>query len=143
MKTLKKSLLIVITLSFICSCSNDNIVDEDSLLTIESLLGAWKLTAISMNGESSELTKCDLSDLIIFDETKLMYVYNKGGDGNKCSIQTLKKDYTVRDNIITQEDGTEITIHQIFSVEPSSLILEYEDSYDDTVVVYRETYIKK
>ncbi len=143
MKNLKKTLLVVMITSLIFSCTGDNSIDDDDSLTVESLLGAWKLTASSQNGVSTELTECDLSDLIIFDESKLMYVYNKSGSGSNCSIVTQKKDYTVRDNIITEDDGTEITIQQIFTFEPSSLILEFKESYDDEEVIYRETYVKR
>lgn len=143
MKNLKPTLLIVLSITIFFSCTSDNSLNDDSALTVGSLLGAWRLTASSQNGVSIELTECDLSDLIIFDKTKLMYVFNKSGSGTKCSIDILKKDYTVRDNIITEDDGTEIIIQQIYTMEPSSLILEFEDTYDDEVVVYRETYVKR
>lgn len=129
--------------SLFFSCTSESSLYDNSTLTLESLQGTWQLTASSQNGVNTELTKCDLSDLIIFNETKLLYVYNKSGSGSNCSIETVKKDYTVRDNIITEEDGAEITIQQIFNTEPSSLILEFVDAYDDELVIYRETYRKK
>ncbi len=142
MKNLKKILLIVVATGLIFSCTKDNLDDSD--ITVESLLGAWKLTASLQNDIPLELTECDLSDLIIFDKAKLMHVFNKDGNsGANCSILTLKKGYTVRDNIITEDDGTEITILQLQTFEPSSLVLEFEETYDDEKVIYKETYVKR
>ncbi|WP_299888030.1 lipocalin family protein [uncultured Lacinutrix sp.] len=143
MKKLTTNLLIILFISISFSCSKDNSIDDDTTLNIGSLLGVWKLTASSQNGINYKLTECDLLDLIIFDETNIIYVYNKSGKGNKCSVQTLNKSYTLRDNIITEEDGTEITIQQLFITEPSSLIIEFEEVSDNEIIIFRETYIKK
>lgn len=142
MKTLRKTLVLVSIIGVFFSCTSDRI-DGGNDIKIQTLLGAWQLTASSQNGVDTKLSKCDLSDLIIFDESKLMYVYNKNNSGDHCSIITLKKDFTLRENIITQEDGTEVTILQIYNTAPSSLILEFEDTYNDDIIVYRETYTKR
>jgi len=131
----------VIIVSIFFSCTNDN---DDLAVPADFLFGTWKLTASSQNGIDTKLSQCDLKDLIIFGETKLMYVFNKNGSGSKCKIETIKKDYTIKDNIITEDDGIEITIEdKVLAFGPSSIVLKFEEEEDDEIVVYRETYVKE
>lgn len=103
MKKLKLVLGILIgILTF--SCSSD---DDSSSSQNNPLIGEWRLTSISLNGENLNLNECMLEQTLTFQTNgnKVEYFWE---EMTPCTYDTFTSQYTFENNIlvsINEADG--------------------------------------
>jgi hypothetical protein len=141
MKTLKLTLLVIVTACLTFSCESDDDNNDSSGNFAELIIGTWKWTASSANGVAEALTECDLMDTTTFTSTTYSGVEHGSNSGNApCSSDEYDGTYSINGNVITWDGDPEDT-DEIATLNATTLVLKYVDSDDSTV--YLDTYTKQ
>ncbi len=136
MNTLKLTLLITFSACLTFSCSKDN---APAKIDSKLIIGTWKLTKSSKNGNVISLTACDLLNTLFFSSTQATYIYHYKGTNTVCSSDSSIKTYSINDNTITESNKSK----EIITLSSTELVLEYEETKDNEVYVVIDTYVKQ
>ena len=133
MKNLKRlfsiSLLLITGMAF---RDDDDTRSEDNQANI---IGAWKLTSATCDGEVEEIDDCDL--ILLISSTQ---VTKSEHWGNNCKkIDTDSIGYTISDNNITVTEDGYSYVSEIITLNNTTLSIKDEDEGD----VYIETYTRQ
>lgn len=94
MKSLKFLFILFITASVAISCSKD----DDAGNPDDELIGTWKITSRTLDGEAVEMDACELKYNLKFNTKK---VIEKSYKGDNCNTETTNSaNYTRKGNNI-------------------------------------------
>ncbi|GAA4882584.1 hypothetical protein GCM10023311_00830 [Flaviramulus aquimarinus] len=141
MKNLKLTLLTIITtcLTFSCSSDDDSSSSENFA---ELIIGTWKWTATSENGVADTLTECELQNTITFASTTYTGVEHDNGNA-PCTSYNFDGTYTIVGNTLTLGDDLEEDTEEIETLNSTTLVFEYEETFNNETTIYRDTYTRQ
>lgn len=119
MKPAKLIMIFFISVATLMSCNKD-----DDNRNEASLIGTWKMTERTIDGQPSELNECERKMRFIFSEVTLTaYTY----DGENCELETTTEyTYSRNGNNLRLESGTLIIQYTIESLTETTLKLSGE-----------------
>ncbi|AXT61345.1 hypothetical protein D1816_13640 [Aquimarina sp. AD10] len=148
----KLSLFILLIAATFTSCSDD---DESPATGIEiteaNLIGNWKITAETENGNAVTLDNCDLfltTQLFVNDQGENRATFIEGVEMEGICTPTTSDGYTwslVSGNILKTETIDNIIapdLEKIIELTASTLKLEYTETEGSEEIVIIETYTK-
>lgn len=123
------SLILLMTVALIGCSKDDNGKDVSA-----SLVGTWKLTAATWNGQS-DLEECDLKSTVVFTETTMTTTDYSGTD---CmTSESFTVDYTRSGNTLKFSIlGVEIDSSEITTLTASTLVVTDTDDGDVYVTTF-------
>ena len=133
MKNLKRLFVLSLLLITGIACSDDDdTTTEDNQAKI---IGTWKLTSSSYNGEFEEIDDCD--EILVISSTQVTITEKWGVNCEESETDSLG--YTISGNTITiTEDGYSY-VSEIVTLTNTTLSVKDEDEGD----VYIETYTRQ
>lgn len=137
MKTLKLTLLVMVTTCLTFSCKSDDDGGSSGNLA-DLILGTWKWTAASENGVEDTLTECDLMDTVTFTSTAYSGIEHDPGTA-PCTEYDFNGTYSISGNTIIWDGDSEDT-DEIETLNSTTLVLKY---VGENNTVYRDTYTKQ
>ena len=139
MKTLKLTLLTIITACLTFSCSSDD--DSSTASNAELIIGTWTWTASSYNGVAYTLTECDLMDTLTFTSTTYNYTEYTSGI-SPCTPYFGTSTYTISGNMLTWGSDTE-NLGKIVTLNDTTLVLGKEITDGNDTYINTDTYTRQ
>ncbi|SDW38760.1 lipocalin-like domain-containing protein [Aequorivita viscosa] len=129
MKIVKNLSLILLVAVALIGCSKDDNGGDSA-----SLVGTWKLTAATWNGQP-DLEECDLKTTVVFTETTMTTTDYYGTD---CmSSESFTVDYTRSGNTLKFSIlGAEVDSAEITTLTASTLVVTDTDDGDVYVTTF-------
>lgn len=120
MKIVKSLSLILLMAVVLIGCSKDDNGGDSA-----SLVGTWKLTAATWNGQP-DLDDCDLKTIVVFSATTIK---TTSYDGVDCmDAETFESNYTRSGNTLTiSYQGMEISTAEITTLTATTLVVTETD----------------
>ncbi|TGV01571.1 lipocalin-like domain-containing protein [Flavivirga rizhaonensis] len=144
MKTLKLTLLTIITACLTFSCSSDD--DSPTKSNAELIIGTWKWTEETEDGTNEVLDECDLLDTLTFTDTQVSYVshFKENQNATTCSSITLNDIYSINGNSITSDvELADTNTYEIVTLNSTTLVLKFEETFNNETTVYTNTFVKQ
>ncbi|AUP81465.1 lipocalin-like domain-containing protein [Flavivirga eckloniae] len=141
MKTLKLTLLTIITACLTFSCNSDD--DSPAKSNAELIIGTWKWTEGTQDGVAETLTECDLLDTLTFTDTQISYASHEEGTAPCATANTFSDTYTIDGNIITSDIEIALTkTYEIITLNSTTLVLKFEETENNETNIYTNTFVK-
>lgn len=100
----------------VASCSSDDDGNTNEPADQDRIVGEWRIQSLSIDGEQTELSECDLQSRIVFSANGNITVtsFYEDVDSEQCVSEVYTETWEYRGNNvyrITDEDGpTDVTI---------------------------------
>ncbi|NMH88153.1 lipocalin family protein [Flavivirga algicola] len=136
MNTFKLTSLIIFATCLTFSCSKD---DSPSKINSELIIGTWKLTNASKDGETVSLTACDLLNTLLFTKTQISYISYYKGTTTVCTSSSSISKYSISGNTVTDSYQSK----EIMMLDSTELVLKYTVTNNGETSVMIDTYTKQ
>lgn len=117
-------------------------LDEDcvpgEVMMEASLIGTWRITSLTSNGEEELQDELDAFDICFWEETYTnteLTVINFSGDDCEETSEEAPEAYMLENNIISFEDDTSVEI-----IELTDTTLRYQDVYEEEGEMFTDIY---
>ncbi len=136
MNTLKLIPSIIFTACLTFSCSKD---DSPAKINSELIVGTWRLTDSSNDGNTVTLSACDLLNTILFTKSQITYVSHFKGTTTVCTSDSSISKYSISGNTVTDSYQSK----EIIVLDSTELALKYVVTKNDEISVIIDTYTKQ
>ncbi len=132
MKFFTRLTIVFLMTVILVSCNKDD--DNNAEPT---LIGSWKLEGVRINGQSQDVSRCELKTTLKFSQKTVEVSFYEGENCEDVFVDT--ENYSRNGNILTVGSDSEATVLEISKLTDSTLEITDQDGSD----IYIETYSKK
>ncbi|MFD2914849.1 lipocalin-like domain-containing protein [Psychroserpens luteus] len=137
MKTIKNVCIIAFISIATFACSSDDDSSGDTTGDNQAkIIGSWRYTSSTTNGEADTLNDCDLMDTATFTTSQVTFAYFEGVNCEDTGSESVN--YTINGNNILLSLNNETFTSEILTLNSTTLTLKDSDGGD----VYTDTYTK-